>query len=71
MSEWSKCGKFLTGYGLLLRSTDPEQLEDVIHYIENGHPSIDEEHFCYQALQELSQFDEAEIIQLWQSLHSD
>lgn len=69
MTQWSKCGKYLTGYGLLSRTTDEDTLSDVLDYIDNGHPSIDEDHYCYQALEELRQMTEEEIYQLWRSLH--
>lgn len=69
MSEiWSECGQYLTGYGLMVRTDD---YEDLLYYIENGHPSIDETHHCYKALQELGDFTESELLQLWNSIKYD
>lgn len=53
----------LTVYGLLIRTDDIEELIDVV---ENGHPSIDESHFSYNAIQQLGLLESDEIIELWE-----
>lgn len=51
----------------LLRKTD--DIEYLLDIIENGHPSIDEDHYCWDALKELENMDEVEIMQLYQTVN--
>lgn len=52
----------------LLRRTD--DLEDLMSIVEAGHPSIDEEHFCWDALQILGEMEEEQIMKLYQQIHA-
>lgn len=52
----------------LLRRT--EDVYDLIDTVVNGHPSIDEEHFCWDALQELGEMDEEQIIEMYNNIHA-
>jgi hypothetical protein len=52
----------------LLRKTD--DLEELMSVVENGHPSIDKEHFCWKALQQLGRMKEETIYNKYNKIHS-
>ena len=52
----------------LLRNTD--DIEYLLDIIENGHPSLDEDHFCWDALKKLEKMDEDEIVSLYEQINA-
>jgi hypothetical protein len=53
--------------GELLRRTD--DIEYLLDVVQNGHPSIDDEHFCYDDLQILQDMEEDDIITMYNDIH--
>lgn len=51
----------------LLRKTD--DIEYLLDIIQNGHPSIDEDHYCWDALKVLEEMTEEEILSLYQTVN--
>jgi hypothetical protein len=51
---------------LLKNTSDIEELLDVV---QNGHPSIDEEHFCWKALNQLGKMSEKRIYKMYADIH--
>jgi hypothetical protein len=53
----------------LLKRTD--DIEELMGIVENGHPSIDKDHFCWKALQKLGKMKEEIIYKKYASIHSN
>lgn len=52
----------------LLKNTD--DIEELLSIVVNGHPSIEEDHFCWDALMELREMEEEEIIKLYEEIQA-
>ena len=52
----------------LLKNTD--DIEYLLDIIENGHPSIDYDHYCWDALKKLEKMTEEEIISLYEQIRA-
>jgi hypothetical protein len=51
----------------LLRRTD--DIEELLDIVENGHPSIDKDHFCWAALKKLGRMKEETIYKKYEMVH--
>jgi hypothetical protein len=51
----------------LLRRTD--DIEELLSVVENGHPSIDKDHFCWKALKQLGRMTDETIYKKYAKVH--
>lgn len=51
----------------LLRRTD--DIEELLGIVENGHPSIDKDHFCWDALKKLGRMKIETIYKKYELIH--